>query len=268
LDTQQNKISSDTTGSKVVEKGNKVDPVSKSFMIGSWIGEMGGKKFILQVDSVSGNQISGFNISGKTRRPVKGTFKTNLESSDGSSESYVVELKEPGDDKWDGVFNLIFFGDLPLIQSPDGSGPPTTGKGPSKPNRAEGEWKSNNGKLKYKLDLKFRETSSNPNGSDNYDGKYQNSNGGVLTISNFNSNKGFKYSYVFTNEAAFKEGIIESKTTQTSGDAVFVGDKNSAKDNETESIVFKFNGSKIIFDLGNNLGMRYQGIHDNTFEKK
>ena len=109
MDTQQNKISSDTTGSKVVEKGNKVDPVSKSFMIGSWIGEMGGKKFILQVDSVSGNQISGFNISGKTRRPVKGTFKTNLESSDGFSESYVVELKEPGDDKWDGVFNLIFF---------------------------------------------------------------------------------------------------------------------------------------------------------------
>ena len=66
------------------------------------------------IEEVTGSTISGYNIVDKNRRPVTGTFtvKRDLVLMFEWGEAQVailifdIILKEPGDDKYDGEFNL------------------------------------------------------------------------------------------------------------------------------------------------------------------
>ena len=78
---------------------------SKHNLQGKWYGNIGKKNFILNLENVSNSLITGYNIAGNNKRPVTGSFTFDKEHS-----KYTLNLKEPGNDKWDGVFELEFSG--------------------------------------------------------------------------------------------------------------------------------------------------------------
>ncbi len=68
-------------------------------VLGSYVGAFGDNKITLLITKAGGGVISGRSIVGGNDRPFDGT----LSVADGS---YVVEAKEPGDNKYDGVFKF------------------------------------------------------------------------------------------------------------------------------------------------------------------
>jgi hypothetical protein len=68
-------------------------------LIGKWNGTLGGRKFELSITNKTADEVSGFNIVDKNNRPIKGKYKDE-------GDDYSLTLKEPGDDKYDGVFNF------------------------------------------------------------------------------------------------------------------------------------------------------------------
>lgn len=106
-----------------------------AYLVGTWRGTLDDKPFTLRIDKVSGDRITGWNQVGSNRRPVTGSFWAWVE--DGSC-GYGLKLNEPGDDKWDGKFEL-------QVTSKDG--------GPLNINHAYGSWTANNGKLDKSVSL-------------------------------------------------------------------------------------------------------------------
>jgi len=111
---------------------------AQSVLLGTWVGEMSGKKLSIVIEKIGENTLSGYNILGTNRRDVKGTFK------DGSwdipcGKAFEATLNEPGDDNYDGVFSIKFVGyeDVEVL---DG-GPEC--KGNLKGVEAIGTWTSN-----------------------------------------------------------------------------------------------------------------------------
>jgi hypothetical protein len=86
--------------------------VEDSEYVGTYAGQFGNYTIQLVIEDINGSEVSGYNVVAGNRRPVRGTV------SNGS-----FELKEPGTDKWDGVFNFVVYNGV-----------------------ASGEWKANNGK--------------------------------------------------------------------------------------------------------------------------
>jgi hypothetical protein len=106
-----------------------------AYLRGMWRGKIGKKPLTLQIEQVQGQQVSGWNQVGNNRRPVKGTYWAWVE--DGAC-GFGLKLQEPGDDKWDGAFDL-------QITSKDG--------GALNINHCYGIWKANNGKLSNDVQL-------------------------------------------------------------------------------------------------------------------
>jgi hypothetical protein len=116
------------------------------FILGKWKGELRDKKFSIIIDNIDGTSVSGYNVTGSNKRPVKGKiYNTNdTEGADigrllgqySPERAYKVILSEPGDDKWDGVFTIFF----EYYNNEDGKG-----------YHGSGSWKSNNGKLRGDL---------------------------------------------------------------------------------------------------------------------
>jgi hypothetical protein len=83
------------------------------FLNGEWYGSIGQKEIKIIIQSVNGNQLKGYNLVGKNKRPVQGTVtKLNVKRKATCQSNYCgyykVVLSEPGDHKWDGVFTLEF----------------------------------------------------------------------------------------------------------------------------------------------------------------
>lgn len=96
-------------------------PVQKTkaehqFILGKWDGNLRNKKLTILIESIQGDQVTGFNIAGKNRRPLTGKIMDDDRNAEGDcmgyQQSYKLVLNEPGDDKWDGTF-IIYFGDCP-----------------------------------------------------------------------------------------------------------------------------------------------------------
>lgn len=88
-----------------------------SDFIGDWKGAFGNDQLALTIETINADgSATGFDIVKGNRRPLAGTV-----TKDG--EDYNFELKEPGDDKWDGVFKFTISGGT-----------------------AKGNWTANNGK--------------------------------------------------------------------------------------------------------------------------
>jgi hypothetical protein len=96
-------------------------------LLGKYKGDFGGKTITIVLEKLNktDNTILGFNKVGENKRPLKGTFE---KADDGYS--YVLELSEPGDDKWDGKFFIM-----------------------ASENELSGTWTSNNGKSEKEFKL-------------------------------------------------------------------------------------------------------------------
>lgn len=92
-----------------------------SIPLGTWSGTIGSKNIILKIEQVTEDKIIGYNqIENGKMRPVKGFYSA-------TDDVYDIVLKEPGDDKWDGEFELKMENNNKYIM--------------------KGKWKANNGKL-------------------------------------------------------------------------------------------------------------------------
>ncbi len=133
------------TAQKSKSTTNTNNPIN--IMVGTWKGDMGGKPVTVVIEKIVNNTIMGYNIIGKNKRSLKGTFsKDNWDQS--CSIAYVAVLAEPGDDKWDGVYKIKFVG---YNGKETANGIECDGKFIGA--EAQGTWKSNNGKLKKDLQL-------------------------------------------------------------------------------------------------------------------
>jgi len=89
-------------------------------LIGEWIGAFGNDQILINIESINEDgSVTGFNIVKNNKRALTG-FKNGNE----------FELKEPGDDKWDGVFKFTITENI-----------------------ATGTWTANNGKSTKQFSL-------------------------------------------------------------------------------------------------------------------
>lgn len=98
-----------------------------SSLIGLWKGDFGGKELTISINDITLDMaVTGFDEVKGNKRDLKGEVK---ESENGK---YSITLKEPGDDKWDGVFFITYI---------DGE------------TNLKGSWKANNGKSSKDFEL-------------------------------------------------------------------------------------------------------------------
>jgi len=117
---------------------------AEAFLVGTWVGEMGGKPLRIVIERVADGRLEGYNVLGPTKRPIKGPYNTGP-NLDACGLGYEAALAEPGDDRWDGVFRLQFLGAHGTNRDDDGL--IVCDRSYLEYARASGEWRSNNGKL-------------------------------------------------------------------------------------------------------------------------
>ena len=78
----------------------ELTPNDIELLIGIYEGSLNSKKLVISIENIDGQVINGYNIAGENRRSIKGVVLK-------SSKGYKLILTEPGDDKWDGKFELV-----------------------------------------------------------------------------------------------------------------------------------------------------------------
>jgi hypothetical protein len=124
--------------------------VENKFLVDTYSGTIGTKDFKLFIDRVSGEDVEGFDVAGTNRRPVKGHIANKRTEPTGLGGNYTVFkiiLNEPGDDKWDGEFNIDLW-----VSDVDRHG--------------IGSWTAFNGQLKHEVRIRDRRTASERSTSD------------------------------------------------------------------------------------------------------
>jgi hypothetical protein len=107
-------------------------------IVDTYLGRIGDKDFKLFIEKVEGDSVEGYDVSGTNRRPVKGRIVNKSTKPTGLGGNFTIFkliLAEPGDDIWDGEFNIdLWISDI--------------GR------HGEGSWKSFNGKLEHPITIK------------------------------------------------------------------------------------------------------------------
>jgi len=98
VSSSSNSQANDVTPSNEVGS-SQADADAQHILQGFWYGTIGNKKFIINLETVRGGNVSGYNIAGTYQRPVTGTYIF----SQGNSICKLI-LREPGNEKWDGIF--------------------------------------------------------------------------------------------------------------------------------------------------------------------
>lgn len=138
----------ETNPPPAVPAPENTNTAESAVMLGTWEGTMNGKTLKVVIEKVEGTTLEGYNILGTNKRPLKGTFAVGSWDQP-CAKAFEATLAEPGDDKWDGVFTIKFVGYEDDKETDNG--PECAGN--LKGVEANGEWKSNNGKLNHTLDL-------------------------------------------------------------------------------------------------------------------
>lgn len=139
---------SNSQSQSVSQKNEAVTGTSKTqlemtenqVIIDTYLGTIGNKEFKLFIEKVDGENVEGYNVTGSNRRPVKGRIVNKWNEPTGLGGNYTIFkliLTEPGDNKWDGEFNIDLW-----ISDQGRSG--------------KGSWKSFNGKLEHQIIIKDR----------------------------------------------------------------------------------------------------------------
>lgn len=121
---------------------------AKTVLLGTWVGEMSGKKLSIVIEQVGDGAVSGYNALGTTRRPIQGTYSAGGWDIP-CAKAFEATLQEPGDDKNDGVFSVKFVGYEDVAEL-DG-GPEC--KGNLKGTEGVGTWTSNASKKVKEFNL-------------------------------------------------------------------------------------------------------------------
>ena len=124
----------------VTENITQSSMIKNQFIVDTYLGTIGNKNFKLFIEKVEGENVEGYNVTGTNRRPVKGRIVNKWAERTGLGGEYTVFkliLTEPGDDKWDGEFNIELY-----ISDQGRSG--------------KGSWKSFNGKLEHNIVINDR----------------------------------------------------------------------------------------------------------------
>jgi hypothetical protein len=121
----------------------------KNYLLGEWKGTLRNKNLVLVIESIKGDNVIGYNIVGNNRRKLKGKIFEHFGEGEcgGDGISFRLVLSEPGDDKWDGMFKLVF------QSCPDHDTNGEIIEGGSIFYSGVGVWKSNNGKLSGDISL-------------------------------------------------------------------------------------------------------------------
>lgn len=141
----KNHTESDDSKNNVVVQDSSINKTQASmtenqFIVDTYLGTIGKKDFKLFIEKVDGENVEGYNVTGTNKRPVKGRIVNKWTEPTGLGGDYTVFkliLTEPGDDKWDGEFNIDLY-----ISDQGRSG--------------KGSWKSFNGKLEHNIIIKDR----------------------------------------------------------------------------------------------------------------
>lgn len=80
-------------------KGDTPEKMDAALLEGNYRGKIGGFTLLIGINYVSGKNISGYNIVRGNRRNIKGTVVQE-------GNVFKLEMKEPGNDKYDGTFKL------------------------------------------------------------------------------------------------------------------------------------------------------------------
>ncbi len=99
-----------------------VDDFNYDTLKGMYIGDFGGSEIRIILNYVSGKNVIGYNIHKGLQRNINGKLRRN-------GDSIVMSLPEPGDHKFDGVFELTFLG---LDKNPRANWVSNSGKIPAK----------------------------------------------------------------------------------------------------------------------------------------
>ena len=144
---EPNNVAEQPEASNVDSKHSNDVNLPSKVILGTWSGEMGGKTLTIVIEKVNGIELIGYNILGTNKRPVKGTYKDG-EWAQSCSKAFDAILNEPGDDKWDGVFTVKFVG----YGNTNNDTNECLGE-EYKGTEAQGQWKSNSGKMKKEFNL-------------------------------------------------------------------------------------------------------------------
>lgn len=144
----------------------------------SYIGKLNDKAMTLRLFYVGDGHVTGYNIVSGNRRNVSGTYTID-------NDGVKMTLSEPGDDKYDGVFNLAMSrNDLSVIS---------------------GEWTSKSGEVKTVWTKRINDNESGLKGD--YTGKYLPPFvDSVLTV-RFEEDGSCSYEY-YENEGEIEERFI------------------------------------------------------------
>ncbi len=99
-----------------------VDDFNYDTLKGMYMGDFGGSEIRIILNYVSGTNVIGYNIHKGLQRNINGKLRR-------SGDSIVMSLPEPGDHKFDGVFELTFLG---IDKKPRANWTSNSGKIPAK----------------------------------------------------------------------------------------------------------------------------------------
>ena len=97
-----NKKSGDTTKDtdSLTARVNTIPAINMmETLLGSFVGPFGDNKITLLITKIKGDSVAGRSVVGGNDRPFAGTFSQN-------GSKYIFTAAEPGDDKYDGIFNF------------------------------------------------------------------------------------------------------------------------------------------------------------------
>jgi hypothetical protein len=84
-----------------IEAGlNNIKDQEDNSMLGCWVGSFGQTKINVFIASIEGSEISGHSVCAGNFRAISGEIKEK------SKDVYTAEMKEPGDNKYDGKFQF------------------------------------------------------------------------------------------------------------------------------------------------------------------
>lgn len=100
ISCNSNNKNTEQTNNKVV-KETTVASIINSPLLGSFVGPFGDNKITLLITKVLGDSVEGRSVVGGNDRPFSGLAKN-------TNGIYSIVAKEPGDDKYDGMFTISF----------------------------------------------------------------------------------------------------------------------------------------------------------------
>jgi YARHG domain len=96
------------TDGKTPGNDNVTVSATATNLLGSYVGPFGDNKITLLITRIAGDTIDGRSVVGGNDRPFTGVVKF-------INDKYDISAKEPGDDKYDGVFNFTIDNKSPDI---------------------------------------------------------------------------------------------------------------------------------------------------------